>query len=271
MPGFWDALLWHLGYATNFYNAFTNMWAGATAHLWTLSVEEQFYIFWPWIILFLPRRALLPVICAILATGSLFRSIFVAFGWSRMALYVLTPASLDAFAAGALLALVRRRHQQSGDGTLRRIFVRGSLILGVPVAVVSFSSLAWPENYLPVFAIGANLGLSLVFVWLIDRAADGFKGNAGRLLTWKPLLYTGKISYGLYLFHMIMIHFLRIALASPPLAQFKPIISRHSASVLTLTAMTFAVASASWFAYERPLLKLKRYFPYTRLASKSDR
>ncbi len=55
-PGFREALFWHLSYLTNVYNAITGQWAGVTAHFWTLSVEEQSYVLWLWIVVFAARR-----------------------------------------------------------------------------------------------------------------------------------------------------------------------------------------------------------------------
>jgi peptidoglycan/LPS O-acetylase OafA/YrhL len=113
--------------------------------------------------------------------------------------------------------------------------------------------------------IGAYLATSLLFVWLIDRAADGFHGLGGRVLTWPPILFAGKISYGLYVFHFIMSYSaLQWLLTLPIFRGLQPMMAWHGVRFVTLLAMTFFVASLSWFLYERPLLNFKRYFPYTR-------
>lgn len=113
--------------------------------------------------------------------------------------------------------------------------------------------------------MGVNFALSLAFSWLIDRAADGFGGSVTRLLTSRPLLYTGEISYGLYIFHFIMAYsvlgkILRWSFLRP----LGLLMLKEWVTVPVLTIMTFMAATASWFLYERPLLKLKRFFPYTR-------
>lgn len=265
IPGFRGPLLWHLGYMTNIENAITGMFPGATAHLWTLSVEEQFYFFWPWVILFVPQRWLFSVLCAAAATGPLFRFALFISGASNMALYTLTPSSFDAFGFGALLALARQRQQIAGDNQLRRRLTRVGLIIGVPAVAITFWSLSWPGHYYWVFAIGANLASSFLFIWLIDRSADGFHGPIGRVLTWPPILFAGKISYGLYVFHFIMAYSgLKRLLTWPIFRSLNHIMTWPGVTFLTLSAMTFSAASLSWFLYERPLLNLKRFFPYTR-------
>lgn len=263
--GFRGPIFWHLTYSTNIYNAIVGQWAGASAHIWTLSVEEQFYLLWPWIILLTPQRRLLTAVTLIVALGPSFRAAFVFFGWSQMALYTLTPSSLDAFGCGGLLALARFQDQTKVKAVMRRRLTRWGLIAGTPLVIITFSSLAWPGNLSWPFTIGANFALSLVFIWLIDRAADGFGGSVGRLLTWRPLLYTGKISYGLYIFHFIMAYsvlnkILRWSLLRP----LRSLMLNEWITMLVLTIMTFTAATASWFLYERPFLKLKRFFPYSR-------
>ena len=61
IPGVGELFWLEFFYLTNFVIAHFEEWIGPTSHFWSLAVEEQFYLFWPLVILFLPRRALLPV------------------------------------------------------------------------------------------------------------------------------------------------------------------------------------------------------------------
>ena len=65
LNGYTETFGWNLAYLTNFYIVMKGEWIGAASHLWTLSVEEQFYIVWPWVVFFLPKRWLLPTFLGI--------------------------------------------------------------------------------------------------------------------------------------------------------------------------------------------------------------
>src|SRR6201999_2612493 len=91
---------------------------GPFDHLWSLSVEEQFYLIWPWIVLLAPARVARRVIVALIAVAPLSRFVgFFLFG--RLgAMYPLTSC-LDSLGAGALLAYAWERN--SADEVLKRL------------------------------------------------------------------------------------------------------------------------------------------------------
>ena len=100
---------------------------------------------------------------------------------------------------------------------------------------------------------------ALFFVWLIDRAAKRFGGVAGRILELRPIVYLGKISYGLYVIHLFMI------LGVPWLFQRLRIPYPNALGLQfgLFVLATFILAALSWKLYERPLNDLKRLVPYT--------
>ena len=108
----------------------------------------------------------------------------------------------------------------------------------------------------------------MFFAWLISRAAIGFKGVGGRLLTFRPLLYFGKISYGLYVYHMFALWMITVILMHPftlrllDLTVFQA--QEVSRSFLVRLVATLAVAMVSWHLYECPINNLKRFFPYSK-------
>jgi peptidoglycan/LPS O-acetylase OafA/YrhL len=98
-----SSLWWHAVQISNvyFWQHYTWKYAWPASHLWTLSVEEQFYLVWPFLIWFTPRRWLPASLIAIWAIGPVYRWLT---GFDDF-MCLLPPASFDALAAGALTAI----------------------------------------------------------------------------------------------------------------------------------------------------------------------
>jgi len=257
LPGYTETLGWNLAYLTNFYIVRNASWIAAASHLWTLSVEEQFYFIWPWIVLFLPSRRLLPAFVGVAIFAIAYR--VTAIGWFGPWIGLLPFGSFDCFAAGALLAMAQRR-EKAGNRRMRRILCAVGLGFGVPLLVWG---LGWhyPTRSI-IDSVGlVHVGMLLLFMPLIYGAAHGFGGIPGILLTRKPLLYLGKISYGIYVYHLPVRW---LMYDSTWLNQLPSVIPR--AAILLIA--TVIVSALSWHFFECPINRLKRLFPYrdTRLA-----
>src|SRR5215218_136502 len=72
---------WLFTYTTNIYAWHRLDWPGPVGHLWTLAVEEQFYLVWPWFLLFVPRKWILPFLVGLIALAPLYR-LFASFHYS---------------------------------------------------------------------------------------------------------------------------------------------------------------------------------------------
>jgi peptidoglycan/LPS O-acetylase OafA/YrhL len=253
-PGFTEGFGWNLAYLTNFYIASKARWIGPASHLWTLSVEEQFYLIWPWIVLFLPKRRLLPTFVGIVIFAVVYR--VVATGWFGWWLNLAPFASLDCFGMGALLAMAQRREQE-GYPQLRRTVCAIGLWLGAPLLILAFvwhfpsRGAAHQVWNLMTFA------MALLFTPLISRAAQGFTGVLGFVFTRRPMLYIGRISYGIYIYHwpVMWVFGVKASKWMSGLPWFIP----RSAVFLVVTVL---MAAFSWHFFERPINQLKRLFPY---------
>ena len=102
-----------------------------------------------------------------------------------------------------------------------------------------------------------NVAIPLLCVPLIYCAAIGFSGILGMLLTRRPLLYIGKISYGIYIYHVPVAYLMNLNgsnwLKHVPLPIPYP---------LVLLTATVTLAAISWHFFESPINRLKRLFPY---------
>jgi peptidoglycan/LPS O-acetylase OafA/YrhL len=254
-----QTILWHVSYLTNFYLFDCNQWAGRISHFWSLAVEEQFYLLWPTLVLFLSRRVLSRTILALVLLAPVFRVAVTLACPERTLVPVLTPSCFDALGIGALLAYTIREP----DGLARGLKVAGWLLLaGVPGFLIT-----WICHRRGIYAavMGAIFPtfLAMIFGWLVLNAAKGFRG-VGRILAWKPVAYLGQISYGLYVFHYFAPWFVYWLLAHLRFseAQIERVTNQPVWNVIAMTILTVGGAALSWHLYEKPINNLKNRFAY---------
>lgn len=227
-------------------------------HLWSLAVEEQFYLVWPFIVAFVPRGRLPQVFLSVLAVGVLSRVVMFGFDAPREDLYTFTNARMDALAFGAWLAV-----------TLRDEGARARLTRRVPVALVTSGVIlaltVLVQRGFGAHSTGAVLHGQTVFVvacGVLMFATIAPVGGAAlgltRCLSIRPLLSLGKYSYAIYLIHVPVQRALGPWME--PLLEGKPsveallLILGYLSSVLVLS---WALAIVSWYAWEVRFLRLK--------------
>ena len=259
-PGVREAWIWLATFTSNLYFAHLGAWPGFVNHLWTIAVEEQFYLFWPFVIVFLPRRALVPAVCFAIALGPLSRAISVAYGYNVITTTVFTTSCFDSLGLGALLAIAR--HATFGTVTLLSAIRRSSLWLGVPLAAATLWLFATGSQPVLHMILG-DLALALLFVGVVDRACEGFGGPIGRVLEFGPVRYLGKISYGLYLYHRFVRGLLFLAVTNGQLPPPTNLTTRF----LRIVIVSLVISVLSWHLFEAPINRLKRFLPYERSAS----
>lgn len=235
---------WVFTGTVNWLIAWQNQWPLAISHLWSICVQEQFYLIWPLLILLLPHRWMLGAILSVAFAGVLFRAGCVMFSAPIIARWVLPFGSLDSLAAGAALGWC---------GGRLRPWRGGWLLLLVCLSMLTFAAAlrdSDPTQLKSVFVEPLEAG---AFVILVARTATGFEGNIGRFLSNPALVFAGRISYGLYIYHILVAMLLSRWL--PP--QFRFVIAIPSLRLIVCGIVTLLVAGLSWRLLEQPINRLR--------------
>ncbi len=231
----WPYYVFH---GVNFCLVAQQRWCPAT-HFWSLAVEEQFYLLWPWIVLGLSRRRLVAVCIGLIVAAPIIRTGIYLLGDNNFAAVYLLPDNVDALATGALLAAV--------PATMNRVLRPWIVLLSAAVAVVSFAVMhrLVASPWLPPMAVESVI--LPCFCSIVAGAARGFSGPGGWLLNNPALRYLGRISYGIYVIHLFV-----PGLLGPWGIGVAPY--RRAA---VYGAVSIALATASWFCLEQPFNRLK--------------
>ena len=246
-----DNFIFALLYLTNWHAALNG---GATTNLlgptWTLAVEEQFYLLWPGILLLMLRRFSRKSIMIVTGSGiflsAFFRAVRCEGPQSVDLLYYSFDSRADALLVGCLLGqivcwgLVPR-------GWFRSQWTRLLLIISVgTIAIIpsfTYASNRTPFLYLGGFTIFA-IAVAVLILWLATETET----FPNRILSSKGMVWVGKISYPLYLWHLAAIGFVRPSDLSP------------LAKLAVAVALSFGLAAMSYYLVEKPFLKLKKRF-----------
>ena len=217
-----------------------------TRHLWTISLEEQFYLFLPLALtgMLASRKRL---VAGVLALWLVFLGVRIAMvAWDAPHPMIWTSVfSADSLLLGTLLGALR-------PGPSRSVVLRIALLVGGLVAL--FSGVFLP----PVYVAGWHqvLHYTVIAGGAAGLTLAALNEPALAFLAARPLRYLGKISYGLYVFHLIGIEAARRATAVMG--------SDWWLQAAVASAVTLLLAVASYELFERHFLKLKHRFETVR-------
>ncbi len=224
------------------------------SHLWSLAVEEQFYLLWPFLVLMLPNGRLRWVLVGFLLFAPLLRLAMVLQDSSYVPIYVLLFTRLDALAGGALMAMTATT--PGGRAALGRW---APAMIGVALVAISVMFLMRDGYFLndPVVQVlGYSVNI-LGWVGMLSFLAFTPRTHGAReFFAWSPFRWLGNRSYGGYLYHWpiaILVHQWLLPLGLSPLWSIVD-------TMLVTTALTLLAAELSWRVIERPCLSLRHLY-----------
>jgi peptidoglycan/LPS O-acetylase OafA/YrhL len=246
----------HALYLTNFQLAISGVWnVDAANHLWSLCTEEQFYLLWFFVVVALPKNYLLPAIWISILIALVFRSAFMVAGLPFMSFYFL-PCNLAPLAIGALLALARSQDKAARKlGWFDDLALDRRCLIATGLGFCAISIFVFIAKAPPASLVLYPFIVSAFAVCLVARASINRNDALFDWLTWAPLRYIGKISYGIYVYHL----FLRPLFAKIPGMAW--VATHNWPSFFFLSAASILVAHLSWRFLESPILRLKKYAP----------
>jgi peptidoglycan/LPS O-acetylase OafA/YrhL len=228
-------------------------------HLWSLAIEEQFYLVWPFVVMMVANRRRLAWICGGLSACGLILRVGLlvwlprgdAYEWC----YAQLPTHMDGLLYGALGAIiVRALPLELALSWGRRVvpFAFGTLILVIAFGGIDFHSVLMIVLGFP--ALAATFACTVLFALRSGSVVN-------RIGNLSMLRFVGRYSYGMYVYHILF---------WPWLARMQPWLQAHLHSVvlggvcftLLMLGGTIVVAVASYELYEKPWLRLKRLFAY---------
>jgi peptidoglycan/LPS O-acetylase OafA/YrhL len=243
-PVYWPTI----ALVNNFFTIQTQDWAYPFAHFWSICIEEHFYIFWPIIIAFVPFKKL-PFVISILIGLSwgykIYTYIFLASNWYQ--LYLHTLSRMDVILLGGLLAV----YYIKKPFEFKLHWVTMLIISVILVILLSFDDMSNYENMLN------GVSRHFIYMILLGLLMMDLLFNPGRKCTfgqWKPLLYMGKVSYGIYMYGNIIVLIV--------IKKILPLIGHTNIYLyfVIIFSASLVVPVISYELLEKPFLKLKQRF-----------
>lgn len=244
---FYTHPIYYLTYTYNHLLDKTNNWQDALSPYWTLAVEEQFYIIWAVIILLVSNNQQTKIfLWATVVLGIIFRFYFVSLQKSHG---LITITCIDSFAWGGVFALYKLENKQDTLQKILKYLSVPSFLLFLYIVIYANSD----ESLIKVLFLRTTVAcLSTYLILIVTQNPNNL---VKKFLILKPMILLGKISYGIYVYHMIVpllfgmvINRLRINLP----------IDSHLVSISILIIFSYF----SFILIENPINHLKKYFHY---------
>ena len=214
--------------------------------LWSISIEEQFYVAWPPLLRVVGIQRIKQLAIGMLVVALSTRAVLAASGVEHPAVWCNTVARLDSIALGAILAVALRGRAPQIKSVVRMLLAGAALATFLLVA--KYLSQDGPTS---VITYTATALASVTLLLAVLQTDARFL----RLRAFSWLVYLGRISYGLYVLHL-----LALALIPKVMIVYLGIPLSFGLRVLLSFALTVLLAAVSYRWLEQPFLRLKKRF-----------
>ena len=224
-------------------------------HFWSLAVEEQFYLFWPPFFLLIanPKRLLI-IIFLLLICLLAFRSLIWIYKIEELAYFnFYTFTRIDGICIGCMIALLQQINSKF-------------LSSYQPIIILIFACLNFTFYFInmknqfnfPYLALIGYTTFSMLFGLLVYEGVRQKKSFVQAIFCWKPLVYLGKISFGLYVFHWPVYLLMKPFFDKWISSNFN--VNPNFATSLILSLVAVFISILSFIFFEIRFLNMKKYF-----------
>ena len=245
---------WYVTYLGNVKVFLDAAWPGLAilTPLWSLQVEEQFYLSFPLLVWALRRQTLARVLAvSVVAALGLRIALSVALPKNMFGVYTLMPCRMDALAMGGLIAIAQRERPEWLQSRWIGWMTLACAVTVTAVVLLYSNSDPWPFG---MRTIGYT-AIDLLFAGILVMLMHWRQPLLVRICRWRFLVWVGTISYGLYLLHVPGELIGRILFAH--IVKLTP---SGTAEFFVSMAVTLALAWLSWTVFESRILRLKDRF-----------
>lgn len=245
---------WFVFYLQNWLFTFNfDSSAGFLNHFWSLAIEEQFYLIWPFLILYIknPGR-LVAVMLLVLLSCMVVRSLlWINYDSSLNYTTVFTFTRIDGICFGSIVALIEKKDKD---------FIykyNGVIILCLAIINFAFYFLNKNNNF-PYYAFVGYTTFAAMFALLVYTIANSNTHLLTNMLNWNPLTFLGKVSYGLYVYHwpiyLVLFPILRNNIA------FDNAFASAALSAFLCFILSLLLSYFSFQYFEKRFLQLKQQY-----------
>jgi peptidoglycan/LPS O-acetylase OafA/YrhL len=234
--------IYHWVYLQDFAITFKWDYSGPL-HFWSLAVEEHFYLFFPLLVYYLKENQLIYAVIIILMSSIVVRFILNAHNFE---VFYFTFSRLDELSLGAVLAILELRNKLTSKSSFQYIYLFALVALPTFILWGIYSKEANSLMQVMKYSL-ISVTYFCAIAFIVSAPETNFVKQA---LTVKPLIYIGKISYGLYVYHGLCFH------------NFKHIYHGNNDWIIFFGSFSLAiiVSTISFYLFESHFLKFKNYF-----------